>query len=1303
MFGVRIMSVMVVFHLIVTGLLAAPEMDKEKLRILQWNCRSLNSNLHYLIQKLNHTVYQILCIQSPNCLRRKLPKIEGYYYPPVTEEIKNSDGKVQTATYIKINIIHEMLPPPVPTHPDQPIYSNLVNVTFLTKKVKILNLYAPNSIHPDGLTWMSALDRGGWVVAGDFNIHHFLWSKIPNGVSPATKQATKQAQAIMDSDLILLNNGDFTRLPDRDTHSPTAIDLTLVSPDLYPDIEWNIEDDSLGSDHLPLSIELEVAGRASRAPPAIPKFLYDKADWNAFQKYIQNNYKETNSLDINELCDKLTSLILAAANAAIPRSRGAPEGKPSNPWWTPECDLAVKNKKKMQRIWKKVRNNVNFMNMKGAKINCNKVIATAKLHYLQSKIMQEVHNPTDLGRAWKLVKKLKNKYNPSPVPLIHQGVKIDTDIEKVELLASTFAGVSNTLNLPAAEKAYRLSEEIKNDYADPIPDNGLPLNMPFSMVELDITLNNIKTTKTSPGGDEITYVMLKQLPMEGKEALLKLFNQCYTTDILPAAWQHGIIIPILKPQKPRNQATSFRPVTLTSHISKVMEKLVKARLEYYLEKKNIIPTVQAGFRKHRSCADQLYNLSASIKMAFKKKRRVLACFFDVKRAFDLVWHRKLLQKIKQLHLTGHFYSYVKNFLARTLQVRLNNTYSSTYTTDCGVPQGTCLAPTLFNIMMADLPEILTKIKHKNGNSPIQISQYADDIAIWQSIKMMKIKNLNDNNRASAVRDFQGTVDRIQDYMFENGFSLSHEKTQLILFSWVTCQYNLELTLRVDGVRRPLTFCRRIKFLGVVFSSTLSWTPHLENLVKKAQSAINLIKTIKGETWGNNTKLLLTLHQALVRSNISYGQECFYSASNSSLNNLESTEMRSLKYIFGLPSSTNNMATYALAGLLPLDLYRMQLCSMYTIRLHMVQNNAQEAYKVELAEHKKKNKIKHVPTLPAFTDEVMVAANINPAMVAQVPIPSRPPWTLLAGSVNTEIPSISKKDNVYTQKSVTMDYLDLKYPTALMVYTDGSKIMDGEAGGGFYIPQLQKSAFFSIAGDCCAHTAELVAIVSALRHLLALPLWARQIVLCSDSRAALQAITADKFQSRLEIVLEIKSIIHQLIVSGLEIVLQWIPGHAGIPGNDHVDSLAKMGALRAPGSTSVHILPAVVELRIKVKKAVKDLQDARFHQLGGRHTSTPIFQFKSSSIAKILPHADPLIYRLFTNSWRAKYSRPTCLCGEDFTPDHALFVCPEFSEDCETIRSAHPGGTTLSESLRPDSLIINQIISSVRGGRLAPLI
>lgn len=162
-------------------------------------------------------------------------------------------------------------------------------------------------------------------------------------------------------------------------------------------------------------------------------------------------------------------------------------------------------------------------------------------------------------------------------------------------------------------------------------------------------------------------------------------------------------------------------------------------------------------------------------------KKIIACFFDVKRAFDVVWHRKLLGKIKNIGLSGNIYTYIIFFLQRTLQDKLRAALSKTYKTDCGVPQGTCLAPTLFNIMMSDLPHYLDSNLDKQAKLNYKLSQYADDIAIWQTAIVKcpdsKVKEIIPKN----AKSFQKAIDAAQNYLVTTGFELSPDKTQLIFF------------------------------------------------------------------------------------------------------------------------------------------------------------------------------------------------------------------------------------------------------------------------------------------------------------------------------------------------------------------------------------------------------------------------------------------------------------------------------------------------------------------------------------------
>ena len=124
---------------------------------------------------------------------------------------------------------------------------------------------------------------------------------------------------------------------------------------------------------------------------------------------------------------------------------------------------------------------------------------------------------------------------------------------------------------------------------------------PFSSLEL--------STSTSSGPDQITYPLLSHLPQSALNFLLYIFNLSWSTHTFPSAWKQSTIIPILKPGKPSDSPSSYRPISLTSCTSKLFERMVLGRLTYFLEQQDILSPVQAGFRPGRSTVDQVLLLS----------------------------------------------------------------------------------------------------------------------------------------------------------------------------------------------------------------------------------------------------------------------------------------------------------------------------------------------------------------------------------------------------------------------------------------------------------------------------------------------------------------------------------------------------------------------------------------------------------------------------------------------------------------------------------------------------------------------
>ena len=120
------------------------------------------------------------------------------------------------------------------------------------------------------------------------------------------------------------------------------------------------------------------------------------------------------------------------------------------------------------------------------------------------------------------------------------------------------------------------------------------------------------------------------------------------------------------------------------------------------------------------------------------RKVLLSCFFGISRAYDQVWHTKLLQKIQKTGISGKMYDYIKTFLSgRSMQVRWKGAMSTVETVNMGVPQGSVIVPLLFNIMVHD---VVTAVTRK-----VVITMYADDLAIWLDTHIRRLFQVDGEN------------------------------------------------------------------------------------------------------------------------------------------------------------------------------------------------------------------------------------------------------------------------------------------------------------------------------------------------------------------------------------------------------------------------------------------------------------------------------------------------------------------------------------------------------------------------------
>ena len=185
-----------------------------------------------------------------------------------------------------------------------------------------------------------------------------------------------------------------------------------------------------------------------------------------------------------------------------------------------------------------------------------------------------------------------------------------------------------------------------------------------------------------------------------------------------------------------------------------------------------------------------------------------------------------------------------------------------------------------------------------------------------------------------------------------------------------------------------------------------------------------------------------------------------------------------------------------------------------------------------------------------------------ASAADRPLHPYPPWLMEWAEVEVEVAGLTRDQSPPLQACITNGLLENKYSQFLQMFTDGSVLEDGSAGAAFAIPEFHSLRKSSLS----IFTAELTAILMALQHISEVRTPPCAIVICSDSRSALSSIRSDSTSAREDLVLEIGTVVHQLITRGTEVRFQWAPAHVYLSGNEMADRAAKRGARREESQT-----------------------------------------------------------------------------------------------------------------------------------------
>ena len=239
----------------------------------------------------------------------------------------------------------------------------------------------------------------------------------------------------------------------------------------------------------------------------------------------------------------------------------------------------------------------------------------------------------------------------------------------------------------------RMIPKKKKNLHDPDNHNGVITHLEPDILECEVkwALGSITMNKAS-GGDGIPVELFQILKDDAVKVLHSIRQQIWKTQQWPQDWKRCVFIPIPKKSNPK-ECSNYHPIALISHASKVMLKILQARLQQYVNRE--LPDVQAGFRKGRGTRDQIAISAGSSKKQGSSRKNIYFCFIDYIKAFDCVDHNKLWKILKEMGIPDHLTCLLRNLYAgREATVRMGHGPTDWFQIGKGVRQGCIFSPCL---------------------------------------------------------------------------------------------------------------------------------------------------------------------------------------------------------------------------------------------------------------------------------------------------------------------------------------------------------------------------------------------------------------------------------------------------------------------------------------------------------------------------------------------------------------------------------------------------------------------------------
>lgn len=560
------------------------------------------------------------------------------------------------------------------------------------------------------------------------------------------------------------------------------------------------------------------------------------------------------------------------------------------PWITPGLLRCLRNRDKLYRDTKKdPKNHTKYLIYNRYKNFINNLIKKVKREYECNEFRKIKNSPKD---TWKLIKNIGNINkitNPAkeliscaePTLVVNKINNVFANVGKELALKITNGNRSAVLHSP---------QQTRNDttQTEPCPPLNSMSLYATDCEEIEQIINDLKNTSAT-GWDGIPTSVIKSAKVVLVPILAHIFNLSLGSGVFPLVFKKALVHPIHKGGD-RDSVTNYRPISVLSTLSKILEKILNKRLVGYLETNNIIADNQYGFRKGKSTEDAVLHLTEIVTRNLNSKLKTIGLFLDLSKAFDTVSIPLLLNKLSDIGIRGIVHDIFKSYLSnRSQRVIIDDIVSRDTELTFGVPQGSVLGPTLFIIYVNEL----CKLNFPNCS----IITYADDTAL-----LIHGSNWNETRDRTEF-----ALSKVMMWLNTNLLTLNLTKTNYVTFaanmntlppnSFHLTAHQTVPTTCVQCNCMQITRTRHIKYLGVWIDCVLSWNQHIQITINRVRKLIYIFKNLRATL---DSKTLNTVYTALCQSILSYCITVWGSAGKTQLLRLERAQRAILKVMTSKP-------------------------------------------------------------------------------------------------------------------------------------------------------------------------------------------------------------------------------------------------------------------------------------------------------------------------------------------------------------------------------------------------------------------